>query len=437
MLESAPSARYPLLSSVSPLWKVVILAIIIRFAWACLIPVIPLSDAAAYDAFARTLANHGVFGWTEDEPFAFWPPGTSFFHAPMYALFGETYWAIVALNILLSAGIIVVSARIANRFFGRRASYVTALTMALWPTLIMYTTILASELPFLLLTIAALDVWTRHDRSPVRRGIVAGALLGLAALVRPLALLLPVVYGASLAIYRGITRKNIVSQAVVSIVALGAMAIVIAPWTWRNYQLYEEPVLISTNGGITLWMGNAPGTDGSYMYVPEEYAHLPDNEQAKVLGQLARQHILDNPMEFVKLSFRKLLILYANESIGVAWNEEGIKAAIGEWAVTPLKRFTQATWAFLLLMAVVGMLVSAKRLGILVAISSPLLLSVLYFSAVHSVIVAQDRYHLSFATQIAAFFSVGILFLHDRWRSMRNATSAASGGSTFTQSGTA
>ena len=47
------------------------LALALRLIWVLLIPVDPVSDAAAYEIFARNLAEHGVFGFTPDEPGAY------------------------------------------------------------------------------------------------------------------------------------------------------------------------------------------------------------------------------------------------------------------------------------------------------------------------------------------------------------------------------
>src|SRR6056297_211499 len=394
---------------------IVALAIFVRVVWAWMIPVIPLSDSQAYEAFALTMSQHGVFGWTAEEGFAFWPPGTTFFHALMYLLFGPDNRAIVGLNIVLSAGIIITSARIACRFFGPRVATVTAITLAFWPTLVMYSTILASELPFLFLTILALDIWTSGRDESSRwwlRGIAAGAVLGQAALVRHVALLLPAIYAGSLLLQGGFSWPRFGHQFRIGAAAVLAMAVVIAPWTLRNHALFGEPVLISTNGGITLWMGNAPGTDGSYMHVPEQYADVPDNERARILGSIARQHIKEEPLAFVVRSFRKLTFLYRNESIGVVWYEAGIVQALGEKAVVPLKRFTQLTWAMILLVSLFGVVVALRRNGWRNTVASPLFTSIVYYSAVHSVIVAQDRYHLSFATQVAVFFSIGTIAIH-------------------------
>lgn len=386
----------------------IVIAALLRILWAIAVPVVPVSDSAAYDAFARTLADFGVFGWNKNDPFAFWPPGTTFLHAAIYRLFGPSYPAIVAFNIAVSLAIILTTSRVAGRIFSATIGALSAWVLALWPTLIMYVTVLASELPFMLLITLALDVWTNERRTWFGRAVVAGVLLGAAALVRPLALLLPVVFAAG-SLLRGeaiqTSRLRVVAMAGLSLIS---MAAVIAPWSVRNHSLYNEVVLISTNGGITFWMGNAPGTDGSYMFVPEELSKLPDNEQEKLLSKIAWQHIRDNPGEFVARSIGKLVKLYSNESIGVIWNEPGIAASLGQSAVIPLKRFTQLSWALLFLAAIYGLWSVYRSDGLWRMIKSPAFLVVVYFSAIHSVTVSQDRYHLSFASLIAIYTALGI-----------------------------
>ena len=399
---------------------IVAIAVALRVVWAWLVPVMPVSDSMAYDAFARTLAEHGVFGWNPNDPLAFWPPGTSFLHAPIFYLFGTGYTGIVALNILLSAGIIITTYRVAERYHGARIATDTALLIALWPTLLMYPTVLASELPFLFFTILALDIWTSPKGGILWRATAAGLVLGFASLVRPLALLLPFIYAACCIAQQGFALREISRQAQVLVVAGVAMTILIAPWTWRNYQLFGEPVLISTNGSITLWMGNAPGTDGRHMEVPEDVAHLPENERARVLGERAREYIRNDPTAFVLRSLKKLVLLYNNESTGVGWNHLGIAESFGANAVTPLKRFTQLTWAGIFLLALLGLAILLRRKGLLQTIYSPIVMTILYYSAVHSVVVSQERYHLGFASQIAILSAIGMVALRDAYRARQS-----------------
>lgn len=399
---------------------VAVLALTLRLIWAWWVPVIPYSDGEAYDAFARTLAQHGIFGWTASEPTSFWPPGTTFLHAGLFALFGIRYEPIVVLNIALSLGMVWTTARLAARFWGQKTAALSALILAVWPTLVMYPTILASELPFLFLTLLALDLWTHPKLRLTPRALLAGLALGFAALVRPQALLLPLIYAAGLLLTGHATRRTVVDQVLCTALAGIVMALVIAPWTWRNHQLYGEPVLISTNGGVTLWIGNSPGTDGRFREIPDQYYRLPENERARVLGEEARAYILQDPAGFMVRSVKKLLYLYTNESVGVGWNSPGIRQAFGEPWEHHLKRVTQATWALLCLLAAAGVWANLRNFGLMKTLFSPFMLTILYFTAIHVVVVSQDRYHLAFAGQWAIFAALGVAQLV-AWRRGRTA----------------
>jgi hypothetical protein len=385
--------------------------VLLRTVWATLVPVLPVSDPSIYAALIRNLLHAGVYGVSIDAPFAFWPPGTALFYAGVEGVFGEGTRAIVTANILLSALIVVSGAQVARQLLPDRVAILTAWILALWPTLVIYVTIIASELLFLLLITLALQVWLSTHIKPELRGILVGVLIGAAALVRPLALALPIVW--MLAWLFGERRKwseHAPPRAKTLVIVFVSMAVVIAPWTLRNYRLYDDLVLVSTNGGATLWMGNAPGTDGAYIDPPTELQTIPDNKMNRILGERARAFIREDPLAFVWRSIRKLGKIYSNESIGVMWNSRGIAAVMGESAATPLKRFTQATWASIALLVLVGILhrlySGGRRL-----LACPAFITIVYFSVVHSVTVAQDRYHLSFATFLAMYAALGFALI--------------------------
>lgn len=384
------------------LLAVVAVALLLRIVWAVLVPVVPMSDVMAYDTFSRNLAQHGVFGWTKDEPFAFWSPGTAFFYAAVYEVFGLSYLPVVVANLFVAVGLVVCTARVAERFYGPLVAVASAAVLAVWPTLVMFSTLLASEMLFLVLIMAALDVWTLRRGSLLARGLGAGVLLGAATLVRPLALLLPGVFAVSMLLHAGWQREHLRTQAVLAVLSTVVLLAVLAPWAWRNYQLYGELILVSTNGGATLWMGNRMGGDGAFSPLPESVMHLNDAERNKVLGAMAREYILSDPLGFVGRTLKKLVLLYSNESIGALWNADGITQRFGAGAVTWFKRFTQLSWAVIFIASLAGAWLIARRHGLWKLATSPLVLLAAYFSAVHSVIIIGDRYHLVAASQLAA-----------------------------------
>lgn len=395
-----------------------LLALLLRTAWAATIEAVPISDSHAYDSFARNIVEFGVYGWTANEPFAFWPPGTSFIYATVYKLFGFNFHYLVVLNIVLSCALILTTARVAARFFGSAVGIIAAYVLAIWPTMIMFTTILASELPFIFLSVLALDSWSSRSLQPRMRGLVSGFCLGAAALVRPLALALPFVYGLALSFgHDALFRSRVLMQVKIGTICLIVMACLISPWTYRNYQLYKALVLVSTNGGTTLWMGNSPGTEGGYRDIPDRLSGLSDYQQSKLLGDEAKRYIFEDFSGFLLRSARKAVQLFNNESIGVYWNVSGIQNRFGENGVVVLKRITQISWALILLFCGLGFLdlmFSRKD-----ALLSPFSISVVFYTLVHSIIVSQDRYHLEFAPQIATFAALGLICFYRSTKAVR------------------
>jgi len=387
--------------SVRSMTSVLAVALVLRLLWAAAVRVVPTSDSQAYDRFAQTLVEHGVFGWDAQSPFAFWPPGTSFVYAGLYKIFGVHHEAIVGLNVLLSVVIIVCTARVADRWFGRRAAMGAAWILAVWPTLVLFTTVLASELLYVALTMAALDAWTVRGRSVRSRAVVAGLLLGYAALVRSQALALPIVYGVGVWLWQRREAGLLADQVRMALLSMLVMAAVVAPWIYRNYRLYDAPVIVSTNGGITLWMGNSPGSKGDFASIPQKLRSLNDYQQSQVLGAEAKAYILSDPAGFVVRTAKKLVYLFANESIGVTWNAQGIQAAFGESSVLWLKRMTQLSWALIVVLSCGGLWEIGRRDGWRAMVLSPVPITIGFYAVVHSVMVSQDRYHLAFAGQIA------------------------------------
>jgi len=78
-----------------------------------------------------------------------------------------------------------------------------------------------------------------------------GVLVGLLALCRPNGLMLAP--ALVLAIWLTTSDWKRASRRIILLTV--AVAMLVLPWTYRNYRLFHKAVLISTNGGATLWAG--------------------------------------------------------------------------------------------------------------------------------------------------------------------------------------
>jgi hypothetical protein len=394
-------------SSPDRLWAALVVALVLRVVWAALVPVEPVSDSLAYDVFARTLVDHGVYGWEPDEPSAYWPVGTSAIVAAAYLVLGKTYLGVVALNLLASLGMVFFVHRLGTLYFGLKVGNAAAFVVAAWPNLIFFTTVVSSELFFIAFTVSGLYFWERsRDRLVGWPILLCGACWGAALYVRPVILLLAL----ALVVAAGVDGPRMALRATLRAgLAVLLMLAAAAPWSVRNYHLFGTPVLISTNFGPNFWMGNNPSTTGHYMELPAWVADLSETERSDALLALALDHVRDEPVAFVRRTVVKAALLHDRETIGVGWNAPAIDDAFGPRAQPWLKLAATAYWYVVLAAAVAGAAILVLRQP--ASLLHPVLVSWAYFIAIHAVIVTGDRYHMPSAPFLALLAGVAIVAL--------------------------
>jgi hypothetical protein len=259
-------------------------------------------------------------------------------------------------------------------------------------------TILASEGLFTVLIVGALAVWMSERPNIWARAALTGLLLAGACYVKPTALLVPFI----LAFVHLVRHKDFLRTVGAGAIMFAVMGVLIAPWTLRNHRVFGEFVLISTNGGANMWMGNNPASTGEYTPLPPETEYMNEAERNTYLRAEARAFIRENPGIFVQRFFTRLIDTHSRESISVVWNEPGLESRYGEGVAMPLKVLNLGFWLGMLLLALAGIGVSFIRFGWWATLTHPAVLFWGYYAGVHAVIVAQDRYHYPSIPMIAA-----------------------------------
>jgi len=227
-------------------------------------------------------------------------------------------------------------------------------------------------------------------------------------------MLMPVVLFAATVI-RGSDWRHAGKVLLTSVVLAAAL---VAPWSVRNTNAFGQFVVISTNGGAVLWMGNNPASTGGYMDIPESYGVYNEAERDERLGQIAKDYIRDEPLRFVANSAWRLFDTFNRETVGIAWNEQGIVKRYGTAPLLPLKGVSQLFWLTMLGLGVAGWVVLFRRQGWRSVLGHPATLTIGYFAAAHAVIVSQDRYHFPLTPLIAMFAAVALLALAE-WAGRR------------------
>ena len=394
----------------------IMLGCLLRVVWALLVPMEPVSDSNAYHVFAQNIANHATYGWEPGQPTAYWAVGYSAIVAFFYWLFGVGFAPVIAFNIAVSVAVIFLVGALARAWFGDKAGLLAGAVIALWPSMILQTTVMSSEVLFIGLVVAALLVHAKAGKSFLA-WIFLGLVLGLACYVRPVALLVPIVLAMS---EIGWKRARIVPTVLGCGSAIAIILLLLSPWTYRNYTVFGTPVLVSTNFAANFWMGNNPDTTGAYQPLPPWVEGMGEIERADKLKEVSYGYIAEEPGAFVARTIVKLFKLHMGETIFVHWNVHGIDRALGSWAHLPLKAVASGYWYLVLLAGLAGLALFVARRDWYRQIFHPAVLMWAYFAAIHAVIVVGDRYHFPNIPFIVTLATVGMAFFFNQIASRTN-----------------
>jgi 4-amino-4-deoxy-L-arabinose transferase-like glycosyltransferase len=216
-----------------------------------------LSDGKIFTAPpSRVIVVEGVTIEPLDagDPVADHPPLTSIVVAPANLLIDGSFVQRLEMA-LVGAGAVALIGLLGRQVAGDRAGLLAAGLAALYPNLWMNDVVVMAEaLTALLVAAVLLATYRYRDRPDTRHAVVAGALVGLAALARSeQLLLLPIIVIPMMLTLRSQPMRERIRR---SVVAGGATLLVIAPWVLFNMARFDAPTTLSTNDGLTLLGAN-------------------------------------------------------------------------------------------------------------------------------------------------------------------------------------
>ncbi|NNL99309.1 MAG: hypothetical protein HKO62_01075, partial [Gammaproteobacteria bacterium] len=164
---------------------------------------------------------------------------------------------VLAAQAAIDAASALIAFSLARSLFGAGIGVLTLAAMILFPLSAYYTLRMLPEALFTLAFIAAVASF----RSALATDTIAayvrvGVLGGVAALVKPVGLLLVPIYGLIL-----FAARRPLPWRPVAVMFL-CQALVIAPWTVRNWVVSGYFVPVATGAGFSLWVGNNLITGG-------------------------------------------------------------------------------------------------------------------------------------------------------------------------------
>ena len=293
------------------------LGLVLRILWAMAFSTAPVSDGATYIQLARRLLAGEDYSVASTR--AYWPPGYPIYLAPWLWLFDSQRIAIFTSNIVLyllgASGVYALGVRMMSAEGARLA----LLLFAVWPNIIFQAGIPEKEQALIALMPWVLALWqgprSADGTAPGWHAIFCGVALGAAMLVQPAVQLLIVVLFVCALVATKDLRRTLLALACATL----GIVLVVGPWTWRNLQVFDHFVLISTNGGPGLFGANNPNATGGYLPIefwPDDLLAMPELEADREGKRRAFSWITANPGEFARLAIEKNVRFMGDDAAG-------------------------------------------------------------------------------------------------------------------------
>jgi tetratricopeptide (TPR) repeat protein len=372
----------------------------------------PIHDARFYHDQAVSIASGNWFGHGA----FFMGPLYSYFLATMYYISGGSTLLALLIQAVLGAGTCVIVYFIGREVFSNSIGIIAALLTSLYGVLIFYDGLLLMESLTLFLNMLCLLMLLRAGHTGKSAYFLAGGLcLGASALGRPSVL----VFGLAAAIVIALSYPSSLRRRVIGAIAFTvAILIMVLPVTIVNYELESDFVLVSTNGGINLYIGNGPGANGTYRILPNSNVapgdmagrfvaelvsgrHLTAAETSRWWWKQTTEYMRTHPWLALKNFFWKVYLF---------WNSYELPQL--EWysatrPYSPILRLPLMTSRLVIPLAILGIIAGARRLR------SKLIVPV-YLGAetlAISVFFVTGRYRTAILPVLAVYAAYGIAWL--------------------------
>lgn len=365
------------------------------------------------------------------------PPVYPAFLALVFSIVGVDLVRGMLVQAVLSGLSVPVFGLLAWRLFGRRDVALTSAGLAaVFVPLASFASVLFAEGLFVVLIVAALVALVRScDSLSYRDALVCGILLGLAALTRALALSFIPIAALMVMLARlpgwqlaGKREARLPSTArlgsglgLALALGLGA-ALVILPWTARNYAVHQRLIIVDTNGGISMWFG-AVRSDAEQRAGEAELWAIPNlaDRQARAL-EWTKQRILEDPAWFIGRMRFKIVSLYllqvrsfvVGDSITISPQDQQVALGAGEnplvWSI-----IADAQYVVIMLLALASLCFAPQPRRL-----APIVLWVVFSTFMSAITIGHPRLRLPIVAALIPLAGYALVRLADLWRRARS-----------------
>jgi tetratricopeptide (TPR) repeat protein len=333
----------------------------------------PAGDSRYFFDRAQNILAGNFLGHTV--PF-YSSPLYPYFIAGIFWLFGQEIFVLCIIQIIIGSANCIVIYLITRKLSGTQSlpAVISGMCAVLYGLLVFFD----ADMLMIFMTLLFVDcglyfLISFHELQRMYTVVIAGLAIGLAALDRTnLLLFVPVAMWFLAGGFSFTFKKWRLKPA---LIFLACVIAVLLPVTLRNSIVGKDPVLVSSNAGVNLYIGNNPDAPGVF-YLPErsglsnddlegtarqvaEQALGKDLTPSQVSGywaERAGQFIIHNPLKVAGLVINKFLMF---------WNAYEVPNNLDYYFVrehiAPVLKFTFLGFWLLAPIAVVGFLWRCRR----------------------------------------------------------------------------
>jgi 4-amino-4-deoxy-L-arabinose transferase-like glycosyltransferase len=254
------------------------------------------SDGAGYEQIARNVIEGNGYSMDGAPPYTpdmLRTPGYPLFIIATYLAVGYRPEVVVLLQNVLSLITLYVAYRLAVRLFGSKEGLIAAALMSVDVGTIILANVTMTESLFMVLLVPATYCLFRGLDSP--RGLAwmaaAGALLGLATLVRPVGvylvlLLLPFVWWS----IRQPWRERLAR----ALILLVTFALPLVPWSYRNLRTFGSPNILLAQSVTLQYHAKYLRASLNHTTLAEQESYFDDEVRRDLAGRTVSLLEMDN-----------------------------------------------------------------------------------------------------------------------------------------------
>ncbi len=371
---------------------------------------------------------------------------TAWFRAPLYMYFlavlrwltaGSVFWA-KFLQIFVCFGTAVLVYKLAEKLFGDRAAFVAALMYAFYGTLALYETLFLIPILFVFFLVWGMYRMVSHRDSPLFvPWLLTGIVFGLATISRPNVLLVT----PFLMVWIFFTRRRSASffgRLKTPVALVVGVALVVMPVTIRNAIVTGDFILVSSQGGVNLYLGNNPYANGLTMLMPdveldeslswrdfiplteaaaEQQAgrELSPAEESSFWTHKAIDFVRRNPGKFLELVWKKTVYLLSGfeNSDNMDVYHERSKSVL--YSILLWRHPLSFPFGVLLPLALGGLYLRRRDTALL----APLYVFIIAYAPSIILFLVTARHRLPLVPFLIVIAAGGLVALFERWKETR------------------